>query len=342
MRAVIYEQTGGPEVLRVVERPEPAPGPGEVRVRVARSGVNPTDWKARTGRRPGDPAPFGRQVPNQDGAGTIDAVGAGVDRGRRGERVWIWEAAWQRPEGTAQEALTLPARQAVALPPGASFDLGASLGIPALTAHRALTIGTDGPLVLAPGSLVGRVVLVAGGAGLVGHAAIELARWAGATVVTTVSSGEKATLARAAGAQHIVNYRTADAAAEIRGIAPAGVDLVVEVNPIANLSLNQAVLASGGSIAIYADTGGDTLSVPIRPAMTANTRFQFVLVYTLSEREKDQAVTDVSAALAAGVLRLGADAGLPVHHFPFEETAAAHAALEQGRTGKVLIDVAAP
>ncbi|MGF7234480.1 MAG: NADPH:quinone reductase [Frankia sp.] len=341
MKAVVYERTGGPEVLRIVERPDPEPGPGEVRVRLARSGVNPTDWKSRTGSRPGDPAPFGRQVPNQDGAGTIDAVGAGVDPARIGERVWIWEAAWRRAEGTAQEAVALPERQAVALPPGASFDLGASLGIPALTAHRALTIGTEGPLVLAPGSMAGQVVLVAGGAGLVGHAAIELARWAGAIVVTTVSSGEKATLARAAGAHHVVNYRTSDAATEIRKIAPAGVNLVVEVNPIANLALDLAVLGTGGSIAIYADTGGDTLSVPIRPAMTANTRFQFVLVYTVSEREKRQAVMDVSAALAAGALRIGPAAGLPVHHFAFEETAAAHGALEKGMTGKVLIDITA-
>src|SRR5829696_2873575 len=134
MKAVVYSQTGGPEVLRVVDRPVPEPGPGEVRIEVAVSGVNPTDWKARSGRR--GRLSFPELVPNQDGAGIVDAVGDGVDPARVGERVWLWEAAWQRAEGTAQEYVVLPARQAVRLPDGVSFDVGASLGIPALTAHR--------------------------------------------------------------------------------------------------------------------------------------------------------------------------------------------------------------
>jgi NADPH2:quinone reductase len=139
MRAVVYSQTGGPDVLRLVERPVPEPGPGEVRVGVRVSGVNPTDWKARRGSGSA-PLPFREVVPNQDGAGTIDAVGAGVDPARVGERVWLWEAAWQRTDGTAQEQVVLPERQAVRLPDGVSFDVGASLGIPALTAHRCLTV----------------------------------------------------------------------------------------------------------------------------------------------------------------------------------------------------------
>src|SRR5882672_6382876 len=179
MKAVVYSQGGGPDVLRLVERPVSDPGPGEVRVRVRVSGVNPTDWKMRYGGS-GGALPFGELVPNQDGAGTIDAVGAGVEEARIGERVWVWEAAWHRAGGTAQEYVVLPERQVVRLPDGISFDVGASLGIPALTAHRCLTVSELGPTRLGPGVLAGQTVLVAGGAGAVGHAAIQLAGWAGA------------------------------------------------------------------------------------------------------------------------------------------------------------------
>ncbi|HZB29038.1 MAG TPA: NADPH:quinone reductase, partial [Streptosporangiaceae bacterium] len=198
MKAIVYTRTGGTDVLRLVDRPMPAPGPGEVRIKVHVSGVNPTDWKSRSGAASMGSG-FPEQVPNQDGSGVIDAVGDGVDAGRVGQRVWLWEAAYRRPSGTAQEYLVLPERQAVPLPDGASFDLGASIGIPAITAHRCLTVADGGPERLAPGALSGRTVLVAGGAGAVGNSAIQLARWAGATVVTTVSGPEKARLASAAG-----------------------------------------------------------------------------------------------------------------------------------------------
>ena len=196
------------------------PGLGEARVKVAVSGVNPTDWKSRRGSR--GPLAFPELVPNQDGAGIIEAVGEDVNAARIGERVWIWEAAWQRANGTAQEYVALPSRQAATLPDSASFDLGASLGIPALTAHRCLTAyeGSNGRL--AEQSLAARTVLVAGGAGAVGNAAIQLARWAGATVITTVSGPAKAALARAAGAHVVINYRTEDAAAVIQSEAPGG------------------------------------------------------------------------------------------------------------------------
>jgi NADPH2:quinone reductase len=341
MRAIVYSEAGGPEVLRLVDRPEPAPGPGEVLVRIAASGVNPTDWKARAagglgGRGVG---PDG-VVPNQDGAGTIEAVGPGVDPGRVGERVWVWEAAWQRTDGTAQELIAIPSRQAVPLPPGASFDLGASLGIPALTAHRCLTVGEGTPARLAPGVLAGRTVLVAGGAGAVGHAAIELARWAGATVITTVSSREKGRLAEAAGADHVVNYREDDPAAAIRAAAPDGVDIVVEVAPATNAALDVAVLAPVGVVAAYA-SGDEEIALPVRPLMVLNARWQFVLVYTVPPEAKDAAVEAVSAAVADGALRVGEEAGLPLHRFPLERTADAHAAVESGAVGKVLIDVEA-
>jgi NADPH2:quinone reductase len=339
MRAISYVQTGAPDVLRLVARPVPEPGPGEVRVRVAVSGVNPTDWKVRRGAGPGQPLAYAEAVPNQDGAGTIDAVGAGVDPGRVGERVWLWEAAYKRPGGTAQEYVALPAAQAVALPPEGSFDLGASLGIPALTAHRCLTVSDCGPHRLAPGALAGRVVLVAGGAGAVGNAAIQLARWAGANVAATVSSPAKAELAAAAGAQRVVNYRTDDAAAALRKFAPTGVHIVVEVAPHANAELDQAVLGPNGTVAAYADDGDGQVTLKVRPLMQRNSRFQGVLVYTVPPEAKRQAVTDITEAVAAGVLRVGAEAGLPLHRFPLAATADAHAAVEGGAVGKVLINV---
>ncbi|WP_037906311.1 NADPH:quinone reductase [Actinacidiphila yeochonensis] len=335
MKAITYTSNGGPEVLTLTERPVPEPGAGEVRVRVEVSAVNPTDWKSREGT-----PPTGHQVPNQDGAGVIDAVGEGVPAERVGQRVWLFESAYQRPHGTAQEYTTVPSRQAVELPEGASFDLGAGLGVPALTAHRALTLADGGPHRLAPGALSGRVVLVAGGAGAVGNAAIQLARWAGATVISTVSGPEKAALATAAGAHHVVDYRRQDAAAEIRGIVPDGVHIVVEVAPGANADLNAKVAANGALIAFYANDQ-DTFTAPVRPSMVANLRWQGLLLYTVPAAAKDLGAAAVTEAVAAGALRGGPEAGLPYHRFPLERTAQAHEAVRDGAVGKVLIDVRA-
>lgn len=339
MRAIIYTQTGDPDVLTLVEREAPEPGPGEVRVALHVAGVNPTDWKSRRGAAPGQEPPFGEQVPGQDGAGVVAAVGEGVQGLAVGQRVWVWEAAWSRPTGTAQEQVVLPAEHVVPLPDEASFDLGASLGIPALTAHRCLTVAEDGPSRLAPGALSGRTVLVAGGAGAVGNAAIQLARWAGATVITTVSGPEKAALATAAGAHHVVNYRTQDAAAVVREIAPDGVDVVVEVAPGPNAALDAAVVAPHATVAIYANDGGDEVTLPIRAHMGPNTRYQFVLVYTVTPQAKADALAAVQAAVADGALRAGEEHGLPFVRFPLEQAAAAHAAVEDGAVGKVLIDL---
>jgi NADPH2:quinone reductase len=333
--AVVYDRRGGPQVLRLARRAVAQPGPGQVRVRVLVSGVNPTDWKARSG----EGALEREQVPNQDGAGVIDAVGAQVDAGRVGQRVWLWEAAWQRADGTAQQYVTLPSRQAVALPDGVSFDVGASLGIPALTAHRALTAAAGWPARLAPGSLAGRRVLVAGGAGAVGNAAIQLVRWAGAQVVASVSSEQKERLARAAGAQHVVDYRDQGAAGRIRAVFPQGAQLVLEVAPGVNTRLDLGVLAAGGTVVFYADNGSDRLDLPVRALMAANLAWQGLLVYTVTAQQKDNAVADVSAAVAAGALRVGEHAGLPLHRYPLERTGEAHAAVEGGAVGKVLIDV---
>jgi NADPH2:quinone reductase len=335
VRAISYSQPGAPDVLELTDRPVPEPGPGEVRVRVAYSGVNPTDWKSRTNAQPGP----GGQIPNQDGSGTVEAVGQGVDPVLVGERVWIWEAAWQRPFGTAAEYTVVPARQTVLLGAEPSFELGAALGIPFLTAHRCLTVAESLPDRIGPGSLTGHTVLVQGGAGAVGNAAIQLARWADATVIATVSGPDKAQLAAAAGADHVVDYKQQDVVAEVRKIAPKGVDSIVEVSAAVNGGIDARVIGMHGAVAMYADDGGAEVTVPVRLQMTTNARWQFVLVYTEPARAKGYGVEDVNAAVLDGAIRVGREAGLPLHVFPLAETARAHQAVQDGAVGKVLIDV---
>jgi NADPH2:quinone reductase len=339
MKAIVYSAVGGPDVLRLVDRPVPEPLPGEVRVRVRVSAVNPTDWKSRRGLSAPPSRALTDLVPNQDGAGVVDAVGEQVTL-RAGQRVWLRETARQRTGGTAQEYVVVPEANAVPLPDGVSFDVGAALGVPAMTAHRTLTVAEGGPVRLGPGALEGRTVLVAGGAGAVGHAAIQLARWSGARVLATVSGDRKAELATRAGAHHVVGYRDSDAAALIRRAAPDGVDLVVEVAAAANAGLDTHVVANGACVAVYADDGGEPLCLPVRPHMITNTRYQFVLLYTLPEAVKAAAAQDISRAAADGALAVGDAAGLPLHRFDLAATARAHAAAEAGAGGKVLIDVA--
>ncbi|MGQ7295841.1 NADPH:quinone reductase [Quadrisphaera sp. KR29] len=336
MRAVVYERAGGPEVLQLVEREVPEPGPGEARVRVAFSGVNPTDWKGRATTAP----PAGWQVPGQDGAGVVDAVGPGVDAALVGRRVWVWEAAWRRPWGTAAEQVLVPASHVVPLPDHAPFELGAALGIPFLTAHRCLTLGESAPSRVAPGTFEGRTVLVQGGAGAVGNAAAQLASWAGARVVATVSGPQKAQLAAAAGAHDVVDYRREDVVARVREVAPHGVDVVVEVSG-ANAGTDAAVLAEHGTVALYAGSPGEQLTVPLREQMALNAQWHFVLVYTAPGAAKAAAVEDVAEAVRAGAVRAGREAGLPLTVLPLAEAARAHAAVEGGAVGKVLLDATA-
>jgi len=337
MRAVVYSETGPSSVLQLVERDLPEPGQGEVRVRIARAGVNPTDWKQRAGGTY-DALPYDEIVPGQDGAGTVDAVGPEVSGVAVGDRVWLHLTQHGSAFGTAEEYVVVPVRKAAPLPESVSFDVGASLGVPAVTAHRALT---SGPITdrLAPGTLAGRTVLVQGGAGAVGNAAIQLGRWAGATVIATISSDEKAELARAAGADHVVNYREAGAEAAIREVAPDGVDLIVEVAPASNNDLDRAVIRNGGTIAIYANNGGDELTMPVRGTFALNLRYQFVLLYGVAPELIQAAVEDITAALAAGAFGVGEENGVPLHHFALAETGAAHDAVEGGAVGKVLIDL---
>jgi NADPH:quinone reductase len=338
MRAITYTRPGDPSVLELVEKPIPEPGAGEVRIRVLVSGVNPTDWKSRSGAFGGELTEAA--VPNHDGAGVVDAVGAGVTGFGVGDRVWVTLAGDGRPGGgTAQEFTVVPADRAFALPAGAEFELGASVGIPAVTAHRALTVAEDGPARLGPDALAGRVVLVAGGAGAVGNAAVQLARWAGAEVIATVSGEAKARLATAAGAHHIVNYKDAGAAEVIRGVAPDGVDLVVEVAAGANAELDLAALGPRGTISVYANDGGGPFNLDVRRNMGLNARYQFVLLYTVGWDRIVAAAADINQAIEDGALGVGEQVGLPLHRYRLEDAAAAHAAVERGAVGKVLITV---
>jgi NADPH:quinone reductase len=319
MRAAVYRTTGSArDVLRVEDVERPEPGPGEVLVRVRASGVNPTDVKTRAGAtaRPIE----GFQIPDQDGAGVIEAVGDGVGEARVGQRVWLWFAAFGRSWGTAAEYTVIPARQAVPLPDGASFELGASLGVPAMTAHHAL---------FADGSVAGKTVLVAGGAGAVGHYAIELAKRAGARVVTTVSGPEKAELAAKAGADLVVNYKDDDAVDQIKSFAPV-MDRIIEVALGPNLALDLAVSGPRTVVVTYAADGADPV-LPVRACMGANVTLRFMLLYGIPDASLDAAVADITAAVTAGALT-----ELPVHRFALEETAA-HEAAERGAVGKVLI-----
>ncbi|MGM7665717.1 NADPH:quinone reductase [Microbacterium sp. A93] len=337
MRAIVYTGKGDSETLTLIEREAGQPGTGEVRIRIHASGVNPTDWKARASS--GTPMPFDQIVPNQDGAGVVDAVGDDVGDLQVGDRVWVYLAAHERPTGTAQDVTVVPAARAVRLPDGVGFDVAASLGVPAMTAHRALTVHEYGPSRLSPGALADRTVLVQGGAGAVGHAAIQLAVWAGARVLTTVSSDEKEELARAAGAHHVFRYPDDRLAERILEVAPSGIDHVVEVSPAMNAALDVAVLANHGSIAFYANDKGDTITVPIITSFAKNARWQGLLLYTVGEEALATAVEDITAALEDDALPVGAAAGLPLTWFPLEETAAAHDAVQQGTIGKVLIRV---
>ncbi len=321
MLAAYYSQRGNSDVLTVDEIATPGPGVGEVRVRLQVAAVNPTDWKSRAHAAPMD---FDVQVPGQDGAGVIEAVGPGVDIGRIGERVWVYHAAFQRQYGTAAQFTVVPARQAVPVPDGISIDQAAALGIPYLTAYGCLF--ADGPL-------DGQTVLVHGGAGAVGHAAIQLARRAGAHVVATVSSEAKGEIAAEAGAHVVVDYTAEGAVEAIRSAARAGVDRIIEVDLTRNLDLDLAVIVPGGVIVTYAADAADP-ALPVRTLMTRNATLRFALVYGFPPALLAAGVTEVTAGLAAGDLT-----PLPVVRFSLADIAAAHDAVQSRTPAKVLVDI---
>lgn len=320
MKAALYRRTGASDVLQIEDIPTPDPGPGQVRVRITASGINPTDWKTRAGATGDDPDDF--QVPHQDGAGVVDAVGDDVTGLEVGQRVWTHlSAAFGNRYGTAAEYSVIPAERAVALPDGASDELGACLGVPAVTAAHCLGDRA---------ALNGATVLVAGGAGAVGHYAIELAKHAGAWVVTTVSSPDKAELAQAAGADRVVNYRDADAIEQIRSFAPR-VDRIVEVALGANLETDLAVAGAGTVISVYANEPQDPV-IPTRRFMTANTTIRYVMLYGVPAEEIAAAVAWTRDATVAGAL-----SELPFTRFRLDDVAAAQDAVEGGAVGKVIV-----
>lgn len=326
MRAAYFEAPGpAVEVIQVGDRPPPAPAAGEVRVRIYASGVNPSDVKSRSGAR--GALPFPCIIPHSDGAGIIDAVGPGVNKARLGEHVWTWNAAWRRPFGTCAQYVCLPNAQAVALPAGVAFETGACLGIPALTAcHAALG---DGPL-------TGKTVLVTGGAGAVGHCAIQLCKWSGATVATTVSSAAKAEHAKIAGADCVIYYREQDVVAAINELtAGAGVDRIIEVEFGGNLPVSLQIIKVGGVIAAYGSAAAPTPQLPFYSLMFKHVTVHMLLVYLLTGPQREQACRLVNETLLAGKLdcHIGA-------RFSLEQTAQAHVAVESGAViGNVVVNI---
>ena len=318
MRAAIYERTGpAREVLAIVDMPAPTPGPGEVRVKVAWSGVNPSDVKARAGVR-SKTLPFPRIIPHSDGAGVIDAVGPGVAQARVGERVWLWNAAWQRPFGTAAEYVVLPAHQAARLPANMELDVGACLGIPALTAYHAMRVD---------GGVADKAVLVAGGAGAVGHYAIQFARLLDAKqILATVSSPEKAELARSAGADVVLNYKTEDVPARIQEATQGhGIDRIVEVDLAGNIGTNLQVLRTGGDIVVYGSNAQE-IALPFFPMIQKNVKLHFFIVYNLEAGVRRHAIEHLTTLLESANLVHNITARLPL-----ERIAEAHELVEGGR-----------
>jgi len=327
MRAATYSRTGpAHEVLSIIELPRPEPGPGEVRVRVAWSGVNPSDTKSRAGTR-SNVLPFPRITPHSDGSGVIDAVGEGVAATRIGERVWLWNAAWGRPDGTAAEWLVLPQAMAVRLPDGVPLEVGALLGIPALTACHAVLHGAG---------VRGKRVLVAGGAGAVGHYAVQMARLAGARqVIATVSSDEKGRIALAAGADAVVNYRGADLQQRVRALTEEhGVDRIIEVDLAANALADFDMVAANGEIVVYG-SGQPMMQLPFVPAIVKNVGVQFFIVYNLTQADRDRATQALTGWLQDGALQHAIALRVPL-----DRIAEAHAEVESGRlVGNAIVDL---
>ena len=323
MRAAYYEQNGpARDVLKLGDIDTPRPGRGEVRVKLATSGVNPSDVKARTGST--RKIAYPRVIPHSDGAGEIDMVGDGVASGRVGERVWVWNAQWARAFGTCAEYVTLKSEQAVRLPANTSFDVGACLGIPAMTAYHAVAVS---------GAAAGKTILVAGGAGAVGHHAVQFAKAAGATVIATVSSATKAEMARAAGADHTVDYKRENVGERVMAVTgKQGVDAVIELDIAANAKLLPNVLRPRGKVVVYG-TGAMEAALPLFFFLRNAITLQFIYVYELDAAERAAALGAITRALEAGTLATNIGAT-----FPLADIVAAHEAVEQGNVlGNVVV-----
>jgi NADPH2:quinone reductase len=325
MRAAWYEKQGeAEEVLVVGEMAGPDPRAGEVRIRVRASGVNPGDIKKRQGWL-GSAMPYPRIVPHSDGAGEIEAVGVGVDQSRIGERVWCFGAQSYRPFGTAAQCVTVPTWQAVRLPDGVPFEEGACLGIPGITAHRA---------VFADGTIKDVTVLIAGATGGVGSVATQLAAWGGAVVIATVRSPHDVHRARQLGATHVVNSSAEDAVAQIRRIAPGGVDRVVEVAFGPNAAFNSRIVAQGAVIATYATPDPEPV-LPYWPLAFQNVVIRLLGSDDFPQEARQQAAADLVSCLEAGALRTEIR-----EIFPLNRIADAHRAVENPTgPGRVVIEM---
>jgi NADPH2:quinone reductase len=328
MQAAYYEKQGAAkEVIHYQQMPIPQPGAGEVRVKIHASGVNPSDTKSRGGWG-GIEQKFERIIPHQDGAGVIESVGENVDKSRVGERVWIYEAQLGRAFGTGAEYVVIASEKAVILPDNTSFAEGACLGVPAMTAHRA---------VFADGEVKGQTIFVTGGAGAVGNYAIQWGKYGGATVITTVSTPEKAKIAEAAGADYIINYKTEDVVKRIQEITgkTRGINRIVDVDFSQNLNVADAVLRTNGGVAMYSANPDDAPALPILSLMLRNIIIRTILVYTMPQDAKEAAIKDITTALKADKLRHNI-----AQLFPFKELAAAHEAQDSGKMiGKAIVEI---
>lgn len=328
MQAAYYEKQGAAkEVIHYQQIPIPEPGTGEVRVKIHASGVNPSDTKSRSGWG-GIEQKFERIIPHQDGAGVIESVGESVPNSRIGERVWIYEGQLGRAFGTGAEYIVIDSEKAIKLPDNTTFAEGACLGVPAMTAHRA---------VFADGEVKGQTILVTGGAGAVGNYAIQWAKWGGAKAIATVSSPQKAKIAEAAGADYIINYKNEDVVKRIQEITgrKRGINRIVDVDFTQNLNVADAVLRTNGVVAMYSANPGDAPALPMLSLMLRNITIRTILVYTMPQSAKSAAIKDITTALEAGKLSHNI-----AQTFPLTELAAAHEAQDSGNMiGKAIVEI---
>lgn len=331
MKAIYNTSRGeAADTLVMLDADKPTPGPGEVLVKIATSGLNPSDIKVRSGAQ--GPMIADRVQIHNDGAGTIEAVGEGVSEARIGQRVWLYainrsaDGMKQGVLGTASEYVTCPSEQAPDLPDNASFETGACLGVPAMTAHRA---------VMWAGDVSGKLVLITGGAGAVGQIAIQIAKAKGAQVIATVSTADKAKIAKDAGADTVINYKAENLAERLIEVAPDGIDHVAEVDLAAHVSIYPQIMASGGTIGAYATASNLTPEIPFYPLAFKNICVQPVFVYSMSDTAKQAAIADINEMLAAETLRPQL-----AKTFGFTEIAASHETIEAGGVvGNIVIRV---
>jgi NADPH2:quinone reductase len=328
MQAALYRKFGAArEVLELCDVDAPEPGPGEVLVRLHTSAINPSDVKKRAGAFP-DLLDEGFIIPNSDGAGVIEAVGDGVDKNRKGERVWVYQAQHERRFGTAAEYVAISSNCAPRLTEDAGFDTGACLGIPAMTAHRA---------VFADGDVEGQVLLVMGGAGRVGHYAIQWAHQAGATVVSTASNPDDKEACLSAGADHVVDHRADDFARQVLGAnGNKPIDRVIDLEFGTNLPVSIAVLKTGGTIAAYGSARNPEPVLPFYKMMYKDLTLHTIIVYAMPDSAKDHAVADINSALSHGSLQHRV-----AHSMPLADIAAGNEIVEAGEVrGAVILNIA--